>query len=56
MTADRGNDVPARLPLSEVTLIDQICDDFEEAWRKGEHPRIGDYLGSVDGAAAIASV
>ena len=47
MTADRGNDVPARPSLSEVTLIDQVCDDFEEAWRKGEHPRISDYLGSV---------
>jgi tRNA A-37 threonylcarbamoyl transferase component Bud32 len=47
MTADRGNDVPARPSLSEVTLIDQVCDDFEEAWRKGEDPRISDYLGSV---------
>jgi len=48
MTADRGNDAPARLPLADATLIDQVCDRFEEAWRKGEHPLIGDYLGSVE--------
>ena len=47
MTADRGNDGPGRLPLADVTLIDQICDRFEAAWRKGEHPHIADYLGSV---------
>jgi eukaryotic-like serine/threonine-protein kinase len=48
MTADHGDPAPARLPLADVTLIDQICDRFEDAWRQGEHPRIGDYLGSVE--------
>src|ERR1700682_5511440 len=30
--------------LSALQRIDGFCDQFEEAWQKGEHPRIEDYL------------
>jgi len=48
MTADGPHDVPARLPLADVTRIDQTCDAFEAALERGEHPRIEDYLTSVE--------
>ncbi|NLX56570.1 MAG: serine/threonine protein kinase [Planctomycetaceae bacterium] len=48
MTADRGHDSSVRLPLADVTLIDQICDRFEDAWRNGRQPRLGDYLEAVE--------
>ena len=35
MTSDRQNEAPAPDPESEATLIDRICDDFENAWRQG---------------------
>ncbi len=35
------------LPLSVLDEIDQICDRFEGAWRRGEAPRMEDYLGEV---------
>jgi eukaryotic-like serine/threonine-protein kinase len=45
MTAHSAQDVPARPSLAEVTLIDQICDEFEAAWRQGDcRPQINDYL------------
>lgn len=30
--------------LSALQRIDGVCDQFEEGWRKGDHPRIEDYL------------
>jgi hypothetical protein len=30
--------------LSALQRIDAFCDQFEEAWRKGERPRIEDHL------------
>jgi serine/threonine-protein kinase len=47
MTADHGQSSPGRPPLAEVAQIDQICDDFEGAWRAGKGPHISDYLGAV---------
>src|SRR5262245_36925793 len=28
--------------------IDQVCDDFEDAWQRGQRPRIDDFLQRVD--------
>lgn len=48
MTADSAQDVPARPSLAEVTLIDQICDEFEAAWRRDDRPpQISQYLGAT---------
>jgi eukaryotic-like serine/threonine-protein kinase len=47
MTADHHQDNTARSSLSEVALIDQICDEFEQAWRRGEQPSIQGYLGTT---------
>jgi tRNA A-37 threonylcarbamoyl transferase component Bud32 len=47
MTGDPNHDESPPSALSGITLIDQICDRFEEAWRKGHSPRIDDYLGST---------
>ena len=47
MTGDPSHDESPPSALSDITLIDQICDRFEEAWRKGHSPRIDDYLGST---------
>jgi serine/threonine protein kinase len=33
---------------SQLSHIDRICDQFEAAWRRGERPRIEDYLHDVD--------
>ena len=44
MSEDRPSDVAGSTPLSEMTLIDQVCDAFEHAWRQGKSPRIADYL------------
>lgn len=44
MTVDPQHDTPSPEPESEATLIDRICDEFEEAWRAGETPSIEDYL------------
>src|SRR5262249_8487391 len=33
--------------LSELQRIDGLCDEFEEAWQKGEPPRLEDYLEKV---------
>ncbi|MHB0958659.1 MAG: serine/threonine-protein kinase [Pirellulaceae bacterium] len=47
MTAARSPDESPLSPFSDITLIDQICDNFEEAWRKGRMPQMNDYLGSI---------
>ena len=41
---DSPDDIPAPDPKSAATLIDRICDQFEEACRHGETPSIDDYL------------
>ncbi len=48
MTADQGHDAPLRPSPAEIALIDQICDEFEAAWRAGQRPQIRDYLGAVE--------
>ena len=47
MTPDPAQDVPAAPALADVTLIDQVCDSFEAAWRSGKGPQISDYLTMV---------
>lgn len=32
----------------ELLRIDERCDAFESAWRRGERPRIGDFIGPAD--------
>ena len=34
----------SQLPLSGLRDLDQVCDRFEAAWRRGEQPRIEEYL------------
>jgi len=29
--------------------IDEVCDNFEDAWKKGARPKIEDYLASYEG-------
>ena len=41
------------LSPAEARQIDQICDRFEAAWKAGQRPRLEDYLGPADGAAAL---
>ena len=47
MSDDRPSENSRSAPLSEMTLIDQVCDAFEHAWREGKSPRIADYLEPV---------
>lgn len=37
------------LPVDALERINRVCLDFEAAWKKGESPRIEDYLGDVRG-------
>jgi serine/threonine protein kinase/DNA-binding SARP family transcriptional activator len=32
------------LPASEELLVNQLCDEFEDAWKSGRQPRLEDYL------------
>jgi len=34
--------------LSSRNAIDQLCDEFEASWQRGEQPNIGDYLHRTD--------
>jgi serine/threonine-protein kinase len=47
MTSDRSQNAKAPDPESAATLIDRVCDQFEQAWRDGQHPNVDDYLDSV---------
>lgn len=38
------------LPLPALERIEGVCLQFEAAWKKGERPRIEDYLGDKQGA------
>jgi hypothetical protein len=38
---------PVALPLEAQQRIDRVCDRFEDAWQKGDSPRIEDYLGEA---------
>ncbi|WP_425613736.1 WD40 repeat domain-containing serine/threonine protein kinase [Anatilimnocola sp. NA78] len=40
--------VDSRLSTSEVWQIEQICDDFEEAWKSGQHPKLESFLRLAD--------
>jgi eukaryotic-like serine/threonine-protein kinase len=44
------------LPLSVVRLVDQVCDEFEKAWRDGGRPRIEDYVPDESAAARSAAL
>jgi serine/threonine protein kinase/Tfp pilus assembly protein PilF len=40
---------------SLLVFVDQLCNDFEDSWKKGEHPRIEVYLTRVpDSARTLA--
>lgn len=36
--------VDSRLSPNEVWQIEQICDEFEEAWKAGQHPKLESFL------------
>jgi serine/threonine protein kinase len=44
------------LPPSLVRRLDQLCDQFEVAWRSGSPPRIEDFLSGWQGAERAALV
>ena len=37
----------AALSAARLRYADQVCDEFESAWKAGQRPRIEDYLGSA---------
>src|SRR5262245_30240512 len=37
----------AGLPGSRVRHADQLCDQFEAAWKAGQRPRLEDYVGTL---------
>ncbi len=47
MNADQKNDALLPGGESQASRIDRVCDQFEEALRRGETPRIDDFLGST---------
>jgi hypothetical protein len=44
------------LTLSAEARVDQLCDDFETAWKGGQQPRLEDYLDAVVGPEREALV
>jgi serine/threonine-protein kinase len=38
------------LPASEELLVNQLCDEFEDAWKSGRQPRLEDYLNRAPAA------
>jgi serine/threonine-protein kinase len=40
----------AGLPLAEMQRIDEACDRFEAAWRRGDRPELGSFLLDLEGA------
>src|SRR6516165_8654924 len=47
MSDDTRPGFPA-LPLALARKVDQICNRFEAAWKKGQRPRLEDCLRDVD--------
>jgi serine/threonine-protein kinase len=41
----------AGLPLADMQRIDEACDRFEAAWRRGDRPELGAYLLGLEGGA-----
>jgi Protein kinase domain len=41
---------------NDLDRIDRTADEFEEAWRRGERPRIEDYLGKASGPFRMALI
>ena len=39
------------LPAEELRRIDEACDRFESAWRRGERPELEAYLDGFNGAS-----
>lgn len=44
---DQADPTTTEVPLDELRQIDQHCARFEQLWRRGEHPRIEDFLSTV---------
>ena len=42
------------LPLSGIRRVNATADNFEQAWRAGQRPRIEDFLGAVPEAERLA--
>ena len=40
--------------VTELAVIVEACDRFENAWRAGEHPRIEQYVGEIEAGARWA--
>src|SRR5262245_30497935 len=38
---------PLTLSPGEARLVDQTCDRFEAAWKAGQRPDLGEFLGTV---------
>src|SRR5262245_16531385 len=41
----------ADIPLAELRLLDAICSRFEASCRRGDAPRVEDFLNEMDGPA-----
>jgi serine/threonine protein kinase/formylglycine-generating enzyme required for sulfatase activity len=50
MSENQGDPI---LPIEVLERINQACERFEDAWKKGERPRIEDYLGISDTPAHL---
>ena len=46
---DESGSSNVSLPLSTLKRINSVCLEFEAAWKKGDEPRIEDYLGEAQG-------
>src|SRR5262245_19265657 len=44
---------PPALRVSAVRLIDELCDEFEAAWARGERPQLESYLARVSGSERL---
>src|SRR4051812_11486063 len=45
----RSPDDDGGLPLAAVLRIDELCDQFELAWRLGRRPNLDSYLEATEG-------
>lgn len=48
--------VDSRLSANEVWQIEQICDEFEEAWQAGQHPKLESFLRQLKGGTRLQEV
>jgi serine/threonine protein kinase len=47
--SDTGDTASWSLPPSEARRVDQLCNDFEAAWKEGLHPDLAAYLARASG-------